>query len=222
MIHTLKITEATKSFDTHYVLSAVSLTIITGDVVGIFGRNGSGKSTLLQMIFGTVNADSISVFVDDNQIQQENISSSQQIAYLPQSSFLPKNMKVREVIPLFFCESEQQDTVFYAPNVSSFDNKKINQLSLGQLRYLEFLIIANLNHPFLLLDEPFSMIEPLYKDAIKTVILQLKSTKGIIMTDHYYEDVLQITNRNFLLKETRLLPVENVQDLVKFDYLKSH
>jgi ABC-type multidrug transport system ATPase subunit len=220
MIHTLNVTHATKSYPEKYLLGSVSLTMHTGDIIGVFGRNGSGKSTLLQMIFGTIKSDSIALKIDGTLIVPKNIIASQQISYLPQASFLPKNKKVREVITLFFSESESQNAIFYAPNVSNFDYKKVGELSLGQIRYLEFLIIAHLNHPFLLLDEPFSMVEPIYKDAIKDYIVKLKPTKGIIVTDHYYEDVLQITNKNYLIKETRLIPIEGKDDLLKNDYLK--
>ena len=50
-----------------------------------------------------------------------------------------------------------------------------------------------------MLDEPFSMIEPIYKDIIKSLLLRLKKTKGIILTDHYYNDVLEITDKNFVI-----------------------
>ena len=92
---------------------------------------------------------------------------------------------------------------------------------MGQLRYLELLIIGNLEHQFLMLDEPFSMIEPLYKDVIKELLLKLKETKGIILTDHYYDDVLQVTDRNFILKDAIKIEIKNREDLYKFEYLKS-
>lgn len=89
-------------------------------------------------------------------------------------------MKVRQVIPLFFAKEEEQDKVFYDPQVSGFDHQKVGHLSLGQRRYLELLLIGNLKHPFLLLDEPFSMIEPLYLERIKYFLLKLKKDKGFI------------------------------------------
>ncbi|WP_318544554.1 P-loop NTPase family protein [Marixanthotalea marina] len=121
----------------------------------------------------------------------------------------------------FFPSGEDQDKIFYAPQVFSFEKIKVGKLSMGQLRYLELLIIGNLHHQFLMLDEPFSMIEPLYKDIIKDLLLKLKQTKGIILTDHYYDDVLQITNRNFVIKGGDMVEVTTENDLYKYDYLKS-
>lgn len=221
MKHQLQISDVTHSFDGRYVLSAVSLEVNTGDIIGIFGRNGSGKSTLLMIIFGVLKAHHFSLDFNQNKIKTQEIITKKLIGYLPQSSFLPKSKKVRDLIPLFFNESEKQDKIFYAPRIATFDHKKIGHLSLGELRYLEFLILANLDHPFLLLDEPFSMIEPLYKEAIKEQIHIIKSKKGIVLTDHYFEDVLEITNKNYLLKNAKLLVVDGKNDLLEHNYLNS-
>ena len=82
--------------------------------------------------------------------------------------------------------------------------------------------MGNLNHQFLLLDEPFSMIEPIYKDVIKGLLLELKKTKGIILTDHYYNDVLEITDKNFVIKDSKIIKILDKKDLVKYEYLRSN
>ena len=217
----LKINNLNISFGDKVILKNFNLECKTGEIIGIFGRNGTGKSTLLKAIFGTIKADNIEIIINSEIICQKDIIPSQKIAYLPQDSFLQKNPKVRAIIALFFPDGNDQDRIFYAPNVARFENTKVGNLSLGELRYLELLIVGNLNHSFLLLDEPFSMIEPLYKDVIKDLLLQLKQTKGIILTDHYYRDVLQVTNRNFVIKDGEKFEILTKADFVKYDYLKS-
>jgi ABC-type lipopolysaccharide export system ATPase subunit len=66
------------------------------------------------------------------------------------------------------------------------------------------------------------MIEPIYKDVIKNLLLELKESKGIILTDHYYNDVLQITDRNFVLKNGNKIEIKDKEDLVKYEYLNSN
>lgn len=215
----LKIVGAGKSFGRREVFSDISFECQSGEIVGIFGRNGTGKSTLLKMIFGTMKADTMQLFHDDIEISAKDVIPKKLIGYLPQQSFLPKDVRVRDIIPFFYPTGEIQDKIFYSPNVVTFESGKIGSLSLGQLRYLELLLIANLQHPFLLLDEPFSMIEPLYKDSIKHILLDVKSTKGIILTDHYYDDVLQITDRNFLMKDSRMFEINGKDELQANDYL---
>ncbi|SHI30569.1 ABC-type multidrug transport system, ATPase component [Mesonia phycicola] len=218
----LDIANLNKSYGKKTVLNNIKFSCQTGEIIGIFGRNGSGKSTLFKIIFGVTKADSIQLKINSNILPQKEVIASKKIGYLPQDSFLPKELKVRDVIPLFFSSEEQQDKVFYAPQVYSFDNVRVGELSLGQLRYLELLIFGNLNHPFILLDEPFSMIEPLYKEVIKEFLQEIKKTKGIILTDHYYNDVLGVTNRNFVLKDATLISINNKKDLEKFNYLTSN
>lgn len=218
----LKVTDLNKSYGKKPILRNINLDCKVGEIIGIFGRNGTGKSTLLKLIFGTVKADSILIKINSEIISQKNIIQSKRIGYLPQDTFLPKERKVREIIPLFFPNGDDQNKIFYSPQVSSFEKIKVGKLSLGQLRYLELLIIGNLNHKFLMLDEPFSMIEPIYKDVIKSLLLELKKSKGIILTDHYYNDVLEITDKNFVIKDTEKIEILDKDDLVKYQYLRSN
>ena len=201
---TLLLTNIHKSFDKRILLQNVEFECKVGQIIGVLGRNGCGKSTLLKMIFGT------------------EMIPSRRIGYLPQVTFLPKDIMVRDIISVFFPNGELQDLIFYAPKVSSFETTKVGNLSLGQLRYLELLLMGNLPHTFLLLDEPFSMIEPLYKEVIKEFLIELKNSKGIILTDHYYNDVLEITTKNYVITDAQIVPILDKADLVFYDYLRSY
>lgn len=222
MKHHLAISGAYKSYGKKSILDNISFNIKTGEILGIFGRNGSGKSTLLKMMFGTLAANHIQIKYNSEIIARKEIIPRQLIGYLPQDSFLPKGTKVRDVIALFCNDEEKQDSIFYAPEVPKFDNLSVGKLSLGQLRYLETLLVGSLDHPFLMLDEPFSMLEPLYKELLKKLLKDLSQSKGIIVTDHYYRDVLEITDANFLLKEAQKIAIFQPQDLVDNGYITSH
>lgn len=219
MDHLLEVSGAYKSFGKKKILENISFELKTGEILGIFGRNGSGKSSLLKMMFGTLPAKHIQIKFDSEIIDSKEIIPRQLIGYLPQDSFLPKGLKVRDVIPLFCDVEEKQNKVFYASGVSEFENTKIGKLSMGQLRYLETLLVGSLDHPFIMLDEPFSMLEPLYKELIKELLKNLRQTKGIIVTDHYYHDVLDITHSNFLLKDGHKIEVLEKTDLIKNGYI---
>lgn len=209
-----------KSFGKTQVLNGVSFSCKTGEIIGLFGRNGSGKSTLLKGMMGTLKQDSISLSIDGLIIKPSEVIPQQKIGFLPQDSFLPKEMKVRDVIPMMFPKGEEQDKIFYSEGVARFDSIKIGKLSAGQLKYLELLLVAHLPQTFLLLDEPFSMVEPQYIEKIKELLISIKAEKGIIMTDHYYRDVLDIATRSFILKNGNLFKVESEQDLKEHEYLK--
>lgn len=207
------------AFGKNPVLDDVSLECELGAITSIFGRNGTGKSTLLKILFGVLKSPGFKLNINGRTYSPKEIIPKKLIAYLPQHNFLPRNSKVRDVIPLYFEDNEDQNRVFYAPNMASFHNKLIKTLSMGERRYLELLMIINLPHPFVLLDEPFSMVEPRYIEIIKEVILQAKETKGIIISDHYYKDVFSISDNHLLLKEGKLITVQNIDDLKYEGYL---
>jgi len=215
----LTINNVTKGFKKQSVLSDISFHTDSGEILGVFGRNGSGKSTLLKILFGTLKPDTLDVFINlDRYFPSKNVQSKD-IAYLPQDNFLPQDIKVRNVVPLYFSNGDIQDKIFYDPRIAKIENQRIGTLSLGERRYLEILMISRLPHKFILLDEPFSMIEPLYQDAIKELLLIIKKDKGIILTDHYYFDVMQITDRNILIKNGITIQIRNKRDLVENGYI---
>ncbi len=216
----LHIQNARKSFGKKEVLKNVSLTLAQGEIISLFGRNGSGKSTLLKMLFGTLKANSISLQIDGKNIPPKEVIPNRYMGYLPQDHFLPKHLKVRDVIPLFHTDGDDQDLIFRAPFIEKVAKRKVGTLSLGELRYLELLLVAHLDHPFLLLDEPFSMIEPLYKQVIKEFLFSLKAKKGILLTDHYYRDVLDISDRNLVLVNGTTQIARDVDDLKRLGYIK--
>ncbi|WPY98529.1 ATP-binding cassette domain-containing protein [Christiangramia sp. OXR-203] len=203
------------------ILNDLNFQCKTGEMIGIFGRNGSGKSTLLKILFGKIKPDQGSIYLDERELTSSSIISEKLIGCLPQDSFLPKNSTVQDIIPFFHPDGEAQDRIFYAKGVGNFASRKIKELAIGQRRYLELLLVGNLDHPFLLLDEPFSMVEPLYKECIIEFITNLKARKGIIITDHYYQDVLNVASKNFLLKNGNLVSISSEADLLTEGYLKT-
>ncbi|MFZ0598238.1 MAG: ATP-binding cassette domain-containing protein, partial [Flavobacterium sp.] len=148
-----------------------------------------------------------------------NVILDNRIGYLPQDNFLPKQFKVSEIILMYFNDGDKQDKIFYAPRINNIQNRKIGQLSLGERRYFEILLLGNLNHKFLLLDEPFSMIEPLFVEIIKDFLNTLKQSKGIVLTDHYYEDAMQIADKIYLIKDGNKIKINDKNDLIFHGYL---
>ncbi|PVW13060.1 ATP-binding cassette domain-containing protein [Marixanthomonas spongiae] len=218
----LQVHNARKSFGKNPVLKDVSFSLKTGDILGIFGRNGSGKSTLLKILFGTLSANSLHLEVNNEKISPSEVIKNQLIAYLPQHPFLPKNTKVRDIIPMYFQEEKEQDAVFYNRFVATLTHKKVGHLSQGERKFFEAILISHLSHPFLMLDEPFSMIEPLQTKALKDFLLKISETKGLIITDHYYTDVLDISTKNLILKAGKNQIVDSIDDLRTRGYLSKN
>lgn len=216
--HTLELDSIQKQFDFKLVLSDVYLKCETGEIIGLLGRNGSGKSTLLKIIFGILDADYKFVRID-GVIKSKTSNLFNEVSYLPQDNFIPVNLSVKKAISLSV--SNKFIDVFYDDAmINSIKEKYIKHLSGGELRYLEIKLILFNQSKFVLLDEPYNGLSPIMIDNINNLILENASRKGIIITDHNYENVIKISNRLVLMKEGKTYHLNNKNELVDKGYLK--
>ncbi|VXB93616.1 MULTISPECIES: ATP-binding cassette domain-containing protein [Chryseobacterium] len=212
----LHIDSITKSFGEKDILKDIYLSCETGNISGLLGRNGSGKSTLFQIIFGSIKGDTQYIKLN-NTILQNQFDRKNKIAYLPQYSFLPKNIKIKNLIDLF-CDKENSTKISQSELVQPFLNETPNTLSGGELRIVEVLLIIYSKAEFILLDEPFHSLSPKVVAEIKTIIKQ-QTDKGFIISDHQYHHVLDISDDIFLLSDGHLKPIKDLTELKRFNYL---
>ena len=217
MKHVLEIDSIQKKFDLKSILSDVYLKCETGDILGLLGRNGSGKSTLMQIIFGVLKADFKFIRVD-GVVNSKTSELFNEISYLSQDNFLPRNFRVAKVIALSIKKDKIND--FYSDEtITTLKNKSIGELSSGELRYLEIKLVLSNSSKFVLLDEPYNGLSPLLIEKINDLILKNAAQKGIIITDHNYESIIGISTRLTLLKEGKLHHIKNKEELVEKGYL---
>ncbi|MFL9833498.1 ATP-binding cassette domain-containing protein [Chryseobacterium terrae] len=212
----LHIDSVTKSFNGKDILKDIYLSFDTGIICGLLGRNGSGKSTLFQIIFGTIKGNTAYI-KHNNTILKNQSDRKNRIAYLPQHSFLPKNIKIKNLIKLF-CNKENRAKISQSKLVLSFLNETPNTLSGGELRIIEVLLIIYSKAEFILLDEPFHSLSPKIVSEIKAIIKQ-QTDKGFIISDHQYHDVLEISHDVFLLSDGHLKPIKDLTELKRFNYI---
>lgn len=213
----LHIDSITKSFDGRPILQDIYLGCKTGQIIGLLGRNGSGKSTLLRIIFGTISSDT--QFIKCNDKVLRNLSDRRnKISYLPQNSFLPKNEKIKKLIPLF-CNKENTDLLYSLSLIKPFLHEKPKNLSLGELRIIEALLIIHSDSDFILLDEPFHSLSPKISEELKKLIRLQTINKGIIISDHNYLDIFDISNDIYLLSNGYLKPIQDLKELQRYNYL---
>ncbi|HTH83499.1 MAG TPA: ATP-binding cassette domain-containing protein [Mucilaginibacter sp.] len=217
MDHTLQVRSVTHNFGERNILSVAEIECRTGEIAVIFGRNGTGKSTLFKILFGMLNPNQLEVYID-GEVYYKATALNKLIAYHPQEIMLPKNMQVGDLMALYL-DKEREDKVYHSEGIRPIHHKRVKNLSLGQQRYLQFLLVINLDHHFVLLDEPFSMVEPLYKDLIKQKLNEYKTHKGFLITDHYYRDVLDVADKINLLADGKIIPIADPQELVNYKYL---
>lgn len=219
MCDLLEIDSVTKTFGYRQVLTDIYLKCSTGDVVGLLGRNGTGKSTLLKIIFGTEGVDNSFIRINGSICSNPYLAGY--IAYLPQDSFLPKQLTIIQVIKLYL---GKKGITWFTKDIiiGLLLESKVGALSGGELKYLEIKLLLSLPAKFILLDEPFNGIAPIVIEHLKQMIQDYSKTKGIILTDHDYRNVLDVANRNYLLHDGALKSISNEDDLIRWGYLSEN
>ena len=203
------------SFDGRKILQNIYLKIPHHQVTAVLGRNGGGKSCLLQIIFGTL-APTYKSVRWNGQYVESPYQKRGLVRYLPQHPLTPSSMRVKEAFEWYGIHA---DTIGYE-KISLLKDQRMGQLSGGERRFLETLMILLSPVQFVLLDEPFSHLSPIYVEQLKTIIQEQKAKKGILITDHLYRDVLDIADQTYLLQNGATYLLTNPrQELIDRGYI---
>jgi lipopolysaccharide export system ATP-binding protein len=205
-----------KTYGRRLVVAGVSVLVESGEIIGLLGRNGAGKTTTFQMIVGLVRPDHGAISLDDRDISRASTPERARlgVTYLPQenSVFLKatvgENLKlILELLPYERLEREQIAHDLLAElGLLSLAAQPAHSLSGGERRKLEISRALALKPKFLLLDEPFTGIDPLTIIDLQKILLSLKQKgMGIIISDHNVRDTLHITDRAYVLDEGEVL-----------------
>jgi ABC-type multidrug transport system ATPase subunit len=217
MIHTLEADGIQLEFGLRRILSDVYLKCETGKITGLLGRNGQGKSCLMKVMLGTLNSSSNSVRFDGEVIR--NIRKRPELLlYLPQFNFIPKSLKVKQVLDDFDLSYDDMANRF--TDFKGRADTKVSQLSGGLWRTLEIYIVAKAPSLFAMLDEPFTHLSPIQIEKIKTFLLEEKVNKGFLITDHMYSHLLDISDSVYLLKDGKTHLTKTINDLDDLGYVR--
>ena len=203
-------------FNNRSILSDVYVKSETGRVTGFLGRNGCGKSTLMKVIFGSLKGNFQSVRLD-GQYQKNLYQLSGCIRYLPQKTFIPKHLLINHICNLY--EINLIALTHDFPFIEKYHTKNLGSLSGGEIRLFEAALIIKSPVKFIILDEPFSHIMPLYIEKLKELIAIEKHNKGIIITDHMYKHIMDVSDNLYLIREGKTFRVNDKDDLERHGYI---
>lgn len=212
----LEIDNIELSFDNRKILYGVYLKAETGKVTGILGRNGCGKTSLLRILFGSLNPKFGNIRIDGIH-QTKKLYLSDSAAYLPQHQLLPNTLKLGKAFRFFKVDWQHFITLF--PSFKKYGDTNINILSSGELRVAETYLVLNSDKPIILLDEPFSFIAPIYVEKIKDLIQIKKQQCAIVITDHFYRDILEVSDSVYFLRDGYSKLVNSKQELEDEGYI---
>ena len=211
----LQAVDLSKSYRGRKVVDDVELEIGQGEVVGLLGPNGAGKTTTFYILVGLARPDSGRVLLNDDEITDlpMYLRARSGISYLPQEPSVFRQLTseenllaVLETLPL---TPEQQrdrlEELLMQMGLETVRTGKAYTLSGGERRRLEIARSLTLQPSFVLLDEPFSGIDPLtVKDLQETIRDLAKSGIGVLITDHNVRETLSVTDRAYILKSGKI------------------
>lgn len=214
--NTLLVDSVHLEFRDKQVLQSAFLTAEKGKVTGVLGRNGCGKSCLFKCIMGGIKPQNMFIrFGEEQDTDYSHIGN--RVKYLPQNLFMPANMSLDEAFKLY--RADYDGLVSFAPKFHPFQHKRFKELSGGEARVVEMFLVLNTDCEFCILDEPFSNIAPIYVEKMQELIKEKKQHKGIIVSDHLYEAIMQVADDLFLLRDGYTFPIKSREELIHHGYI---
>jgi lipopolysaccharide export system ATP-binding protein len=216
MESTLKAVELSKSFDSRRVVDNVSFDMHTGEIVGLFGPNGAGKTTTFYSVIGFVRPDSGKITIDDEEITYLPMfmRARKGITYLPQEPSVFRKLSVANNLKsvLEFHETDREkiehkvQELLETFKLEQLAGNNADLLSGGERRRLEIARALMMAPRFILLDEPFSGIDPISVADLKKIVNGLKKRGiGILLSDHNVRESLPICDRAYIMSEGKII-----------------
>ncbi|MEZ4797584.1 MAG: ABC transporter ATP-binding protein [Flavobacteriaceae bacterium] len=203
-------------FKNKAILNGIYLKAETGKVTGILGSNGCGKSCLLQIVFGSLKPKYKLVRIDNKPILKP-LYQTGWVKFLPQHALIPKNLSFKHVFKLY--EVNWQEFVATFEEFMGCEVYKSKHLSGGQVRLIETYITLKSESKIVLLDEPFSHLAPLHIEKIIDLIEEEKVKKAIIITDHFYNNIIEVSDDIYLFKNGASKFINHLLELEDYKYL---
>lgn len=217
MIDILEIDSVLLEFGSKRILKDVYLKSETGKVTGVLGRNGTGKSCLMKILFGELIPSDKSIRINGKALITSN-RSPKDLRYLPQKRFIPNSLTIERVFNDF--KLDFADLIYNFPELEKFYKSKLINLSGGERRIIEIYTILVSQTKFSMLDEPFSQVMPIHIDSIKKLILREKENKGIIITDHMYQHIIDICDDLYVINNEKTYLTRSIEDLETLGYAR--
>jgi lipopolysaccharide export system ATP-binding protein len=224
-MHLLEVKGLVKSYHHRNVVDGVDLEVKRGEIIGLLGPNGAGKTTTFYMIVGIIPPEKGKIIFDNVDITRLPIHqrSHRGIGYLAQESSVFRKLTVQqnimavlETLPISIRERRKRlNNLLEELKISHLRSHKAYTLSGGERRRLEITRALVTNPSFILLDEPFSGIDPIVVADAQEIIKDLKEKGlGVLLTDHNVREALSITDRAYLIANGKILISGSAHDLI--------
>lgn len=216
MMHILEADSIELEFNGRKILSSVYLKLETGKITALLGRNGAGKTCLMNIIYGSLHCEK-SVRCDGI-FQKYPYQRPDLLRYLPQFNCIPQRFSLKRI----FNDFELEYALFqqFFPEFSFKYTTTIGRLSGGERRLVELYVILKSQSQFAMLDEPFTHLSPVQIEKIKELLQDVKTEKGLLITDHLYQHVTGISDSLYVLANGKTHFTQSMDDIEALGYAR--
>ena len=202
----LEVKNINKTFDNKEILKDINFSITGGKIIGLLGRNGAGKTTLIKLINDLLTPDNGEILVNGKKI---GVESKKVISYLPERTYLNKQMKVSEVIDYFSDFYDNFDSEKAKKLLKDLDldiNQKLTKMSKGMQEKVKLVLVMSRKADLYILDEPLGGVDPATRDYIlDTILSNFNEGASVIISTHLISDIERILDEVIFIDKGKIV-----------------
>ena len=203
-----------KEFDGKPILKNINLTIPKDKIIGLLGKNGMGKTTLIKLINDLLTPTSGEVLING---EKPGVNSKKIIAYLPERTYLDKNMTITEVLKYFtefYDNFNKEKARKLIKDLNLDENKKLSKMSKGMQEKLQLILVMSREAELYILDEPLGGVDPATRDYIlDTILSNFKEGASVIISTHLISDIEKILDEVIFINNGEITLTASADEL---------
>jgi len=204
----------TKSYDDKQVLKDINLKIPRGKIVGLLGKNGTGKTTLIKLINDLLTPTSGEILING---EKSGVKSKEIISYLPERTYLDKEMTIKQAIKYFeefYKNFDTQKAYKLLEDLELDINTKISKMSKGMQEKLQLILVMSRNAELYILDEPLGGVDPATRDYIlDTILTNFCDGASVIISTHLIADIERILDEVIFIDKGEIVLTSTADEL---------
>ena len=202
----LEIKNLNKSIENKEILKDVNFSLSSGKIVGLLGKNGAGKTTLIKLINDLLTPTSGEILINENKV---GVDTKKVISYLPERTYLNKQMKVTEIIDYFkdfYKDFDEKKAKKLLKDLDLDINQHLNKMSKGMQEKVQLVLVMSRNADLYILDEPLGGVDPATRDYIlDTILSNFNENASVIISTHLISDIERILDEVIFIDKGKIV-----------------
>ena len=212
----LEIKNLNKKYDDKYALKDINLQLSSGKIIGLLGKNGAGKTTLIKLINDLLTPTSGEILIKGNSV---GVETKKAISYLPERTYLNKQMKVKEVLSYFedfYDNFDAQKARKHLKDLDLDESQSLSKMSKGMQEKVQLVLVMSRNADLYILDEPLGGVDPATRDYIlDTILSNFNEDASVIISTHLISDIERILDEVVFIDKGKIALHSNTDELRK-------